>query len=238
MDTFERKQIRLILDNLVSENLRTNQNRQRAMHAANSAAGKLRFGNTVGQAIEIIEEQATEFINAALSDVGAVATGPAAFSLISKSLERVLEGYKLTCNEAVRLATGGPPSRSPGVAQRADGLLAEIRERAFRRLAIARFDFVKATDGPGAVRVQAVTEKANDLLKKRNPGGKPLAAHWDAMWAAIAVKLWSGELNPKSQADVKKAMINWFNEAEIDIGDTALTQRARQLWQAMQDADS
>lgn len=74
--------------------------------------------------------------------------------------------------------------------------------------------------------------------KKRNPGGKPLAAHWDRMWAAIAIKLWSGELNPKSQGDVKKAMIDWFNQAEIEIGDTALTQRARQRWQAMQDADS
>ncbi len=56
------------------------------------------------------------------------------------------------------------------------------------------------------------------------------------MWADIAVKLWLGELQPKTQADVKRAMFAWFNENEIVVGDTAVTQRARQLWQKIQNA--
>lgn len=54
------------------------------------------------------------------------------------------------------------------------------------------------------------------------------------MWADIAVKLWTGDLAPKSQADIKRAMFAWFNAKEIEIGDTAVTQRARQLWQKIQ----
>lgn len=66
-----------------------------------------------------------------------------------------------------------------------------------------------------------------------NRGGKPLAAHWNEMWACIAVQLWSGDIKPQSQADVKRAMLDWFNTNEIEIGDTAVTERARQLWLKM-----
>jgi hypothetical protein len=70
----------------------------------------------------------------------------------------------------------------------------------------------------------------------RNKGGKPLAAHWDDMWAHIAVQLWNGDLKPTSQAEVKQAMLAWFNYKEIDIGDTAVTERARALWLKMEAA--
>ena len=68
----------------------------------------------------------------------------------------------------------------------------------------------------------------------KNSGGKPLAEHWDAMWAAIAVQLWLGDLKPSKQADIKAAMLDWFNANEIEIGDTAVTERARKLWREME----
>ncbi len=63
-----------------------------------------------------------------------------------------------------------------------------------------------------------------------NRGGKPLAAHWDELWSSIAVQLWNGDLQPKTQADIKRAMLEWFTAKEIDVGETAVTDRARQLW--------
>ncbi len=39
-----------------------------------------------------------------------------------------------------------------------------------------------------------------DLLRK------PLAAHWDEMWAAVAVMLYTGDLQPRTQADIERAM--------------------------------
>lgn len=50
------------------------------------------------------------------------------------------------------------------------------------------------------------------------------------MWADIAIKLWTGDLVPKRQADISEAMFAWFNGKEINVGQTAVTERARALW--------
>ena len=68
----------------------------------------------------------------------------------------------------------------------------------------------------------------------RNNGGKPLAKHWDKMWAFVAVQLYSLELQPETQADIERAMADWFSGANIDVGETAIRQRAQKLWNEYQ----
>ncbi len=70
-----------------------------------------------------------------------------------------------------------------------------------------------------------------------NTGGKPLAKHWDAMWSAIAVQLYSGDLIPKTQADIERAMLDWLSAEGIDAGERTVRNRARALWQAMLEAE-
>jgi hypothetical protein len=72
---------------------------------------------------------------------------------------------------------------------------------------------------------------------RRNKGGKPLAEHWDQMWAAIAVQLWQGDLKPKRQADVKRAMETWLDAQGIDASDTAIIERARCLWREIETSE-
>lgn len=241
MDTLERNQVRLILEHLSSETLRKTSDAQKAMHAEHSAQKMLQSGNTVRRAVDIVEEHAAKFVEQAVDQTSAVAQDIDAFNVIAASLTAIFRGFEPHLRSAVRLATIRDSQRSQSVTNAGDKLFAEMRKRIFKQLEIHRFSFVRPTKGDLAasrLRIETVTATPPQPSDKKNPGGKPLAAHWDSMWAAIAVKLWTGVLQPKSQADVKKAMIDWFNEAEIDIGDTALTQRARQLWQAMQDADS
>ena len=116
----------------------------------------------------------------------------------------------------------------PSVIEAADARFAEIRDLVFQRLQIEKFEFL------GSAQAAPVTQ-GSQIAK--NSGGKPLAEHWDAMWAAIAVQLWLGDLKPKKQADIKAAMLDWFNVNEIEIGDTAVTERARKLWRAMEAAE-
>lgn len=218
-----------------------NDNAQKAMHAEHSATKQLQSGNTVRRAVDIIEDYAAKYVEQAVDQTSAVAQDIDAFNVIVACLTALFRGFEPHLHNAVRLATirDGPKFESVKVA--GDKLFAEMRSRIFKQLEIHRFSFTKPSRGDLAAKgigVAASVAISSPVAEKRNPGGKPLAAHWDSMWAAIAVMLWSGELKPKSQADVKKAMVDWFNEAEIDVGDTALTQRARQLWQAMQDADS
>lgn len=240
MDTLERNQVKLILEFLTSETLRATGNAQKAMQAEHSAKGTLRSGDTVKRAVEIVEDHATSYVVSAVDQVSAVVQDSEAFNVIATWLTSMFRGFDPHIANAIRLATAGAEGKNDSVTVAGNKLFAEARNRVFKQLEIHRFSFMKPSKGDLAasgIGVEAPTAIGSPVAEKRNTGGKPLAAHWDAMWAAIAVKLWSGELQPKSQADVKKAMLEWFNAAEIDIGDTAVTQRARQLWQAMQDAD-
>jgi hypothetical protein len=54
------------------------------------------------------------------------------------------------------------------------------------------------------------------------------------MWAEIATQLWTGDLNPNKQADIKRAMFDWLNDRGINAGDTSVTERARALWLRME----
>lgn len=241
MDTLERNQVRLILEHLSSETLRATENAQKVMCAEHSAKGTLRSGATVKRAVSIIEDHAFTYVDQAIEQVAEVAKDVEAFTLIVSSFNALFRGFEPHLENATRLATAGTNQRTDSVRTAGLRQFLDTRARAFKQLEIHRFSFVKPSRGDlAASGVRVVIPAANGppVAEKRNAGGKPLAAHWDAMWAAVAVQLWSGELQPKSQADVKKAMLEWFNAAEIDIGDTAVTQRARQLWQAMQDVDS
>lgn len=55
------------------------------------------------------------------------------------------------------------------------------------------------------------------------------------MWVDITAQLYDGRLQPKSQADLVRAMQLWHDEKGIDIGDTSLTERARKLWKKIGD---
>lgn len=239
MDQLERSQIRLLLEHLGSEYDRLCGDAQKAMHAEHSAKGLLRSGATVKAAIRIAEEQSDAFVDQLIDDVTAVAQDIDAFNLIVSELTARFRGRESELAEAVRLATAGQGDRFAGVQREGERLFAEMRTRVFKRLEIHRFSFTRPTKGDLAamgIRSRSIAPLPDAPAKPKNAGGVPLAEHWDAMWADIAIKLWTGDLAPKTQADVKRAMFAWFNENEIVIGDTAITQRARRLWQKIQDS--
>lgn len=241
MDTLERNQVSLILEHLSSETLRGAQAARETIKAEHSASGTLQSGATVKRMAEAIEQLADSFIEGAVDQVSGVAQDTDAYNAIASNLTALLRGLQAEIHNAIMLTIIGHADRLETVAAEGEKLFNEARARIFKKLEIYRFSFTKPSKGDLAaqgISSEAAVTTSVQPVEKRNPGGKPLAAHWDAMWAAIAVKLWVGDLRPNSQADVKRAMFDWFNEAEVEVGDTVLTQRARQLWQAMQDADS
>ena len=62
------------------------------------------------------------------------------------------------------------------------------------------------------------------------PGGRPPAAFWDDLWAAIAVALYVGELVPKTQADIEGAMADWLEGNGHSAAESTIRARARRLW--------
>lgn len=237
MDAEERKQVELILDHEGEAATRATTTRLKAMHAEFSAKGTFRSGATIKRTVQIIEEEANSFIRCAINRVAPVAQDMDAFALISARLSANFRAWSMDLEVAVELVTAGKTDLMRSVVTAADASFTDMKARVGRELEIHRFTFTKPTKGTLAQSWEQLGSHPVPVTaqaKPTNPGGKPLAKHWDAMWAAISVKLWTGELNPKTQADLKKAIFDWFNAAEIDVGDTAVTQRARQLWQAMQ----
>lgn len=84
---------------------------------------------------------------------------------------------------------------------------------------------------------QLEPEKASTGLKS-NKGGRPRAMFWDDMWAGIAAALYNGELKPKSQADVEKAMIEAIEARGYTAAVSTVRARARRLWALISMDDS
>lgn len=204
------------------------------MHAEHSAKKIIRSGHTIKRAVEICEAEGRAFIAAAIKQVGDVAKSPEAFDKIVSSLTAQTRNWDAHVAESVRLATMGGPQRFDSATNAADELLADLKMRIFRELEIERFGFIRALSPQTPLPLPSQVAPTPTPLKNR--GGKPLAAHWDAMWADIAVQLYVGDLTPKSQKQIKDAMFAWFNANNIDAGDTAVTERARQLWHKIEAA--
>ncbi len=64
--------------------------------------------------------------------------------------------------------------------------------------------------------------------------GRPPAKWWDDMWVAIAIQLYTGDLQPKKQADIEKAMLDWVASRGESAAPDTIRVRARKLWNAFQ----
>ena len=235
MDKVERAQIRLVLEHLASECRSKATEHHAAMHAEHSAHGTLQSGATVKAALRIAENLASAFVKDVVAAVADVAQDIDAFSMVLTEVTIILGDLKLGIDQAIKLATvsNGGTDRASSVATEANRLYLEFQQRTLRLVNLHRFSFTKPS--PRQSILPSVT-LATPLIGKssgqgaHNRGGKPLAAHWDELWSSIAVQLWNGDLKPKTQADIKNAMLEWFTDKEIDVGETAVTGRARQLW--------
>jgi hypothetical protein len=68
-----------------------------------------------------------------------------------------------------------------------------------------------------------------------SPGGRPPASFWDDLWWSVWGQIYRGDLKPKLQADVEKAMLEWVSAYGHEPSDSTIRPRARKLFQALQD---
>ena len=206
------------------------------MFANHAAKGLLKSGATVKVTLRIIEETAKEFLDTVLPKIADVSREGEAFGMVVTQLTLLMTGWDSSLKKSVRLAEGGAfngPQPS-AVAREADRLFLELQQRILKLAEVRKFDFTKsATPAPAAVAPASAPGRPTPV---KNKGGAPLAAHWDEMWADIAVQLWSGDLQPKRQKDISDAMFDWLSNRNLDVGSTAVTARARALWSKIEPA--
>jgi len=198
-----------------------------AIYAKHAAKGSLHSGGTIHSVVTALEEAAAEFITRCVDQVAPVAKDTEAFAKIRETVERFLSFLASKIDDAAQKAGG---ANNPGMTKAARDLCKESQASLRRQLEIHRFTFTvpqRSSVPLGSPAIEA----------QKNRGGKPLAAHWDDMWAAIAVTLYSGDLKPRTQADIERAMKDSLAAKGIDASDSMVRSRARRLWQKLKDSD-
>lgn len=228
MDAEDRKQLELLSERALKRGQDDFEQKVRQMYAEHSAKGVLGSGSTIKAGVRLMGEVGSRTLEVLVEQCSPVSRSEEALVLIGETIGKLLDAFKIRMLDLIDKATRMNPSAS--ITSAAFDLFREMRSDLETDLLLARHGYLRRADEEPA--------QSRSARLKPNAGGKPLAEHWDAMWAGIAVQLWTGVLQPKRQADVKKAMFDWLNANEIEVGDTVVTQRARQLWQAMQDAES
>lgn len=234
MHETEANQIRLIIDHGLNLAVREIDQRIQGILAANSAKGLLRSGVTIQQTVDAV---ATTTIKSALvlcESVKSVNSSPEAFAMLQAGVMNRLDELEGKCTKIVKTVSGRPGAPvSPSMLKVCGNLFDQFKSDLTTKLEIASYNFTESTTDKNTV-AQPIETPAQTPVK--NKGGKPLAAHWDEMWAYIAVQLYVGDLKPSSHKQIKDAMFGWFNAKSIDVGDTAVNDRARQLWQKIEAA--
>lgn len=232
MDPRLREQIRLILDDATDRARKAASERLQAVYADRNRRGLLRSSITVDGAIESLEEDASRYVAECVDRVAAMDKSTEAFAMLAEATQGFLTFLTAKFDDAARKGLGGrgEQSRAPNFDDQFTKMWREVCARSTRQLEIHRFTFTMPSPAAEALASVGV------VPHKKNKGGKPLARHWDEMWAEIAVRLWNGDLQPQSQADVTRAMLEWLSANNIDAGESTVVPRARQLWQKIEAA--
>lgn len=230
MNADEQTQIELVVARALDRGQRDLKDKLKRVYADHSARGLLASGATIKVGIRVMEEVARGEMQFLLFEAGQVSRSQEAYEIVIKSVGELLDMIGQALLEVIRMATRGRDTGSINSA--ALGLFRQMRSDIEADLIIARHNFL-AGEGES----EEAGGKVIERKVSRNPGGKPLAAHWDTMWAAIAVDLYLGDLKPKTQADIEAAMHNWLSAREIGASESTVRSRARQLWQAIQERE-
>lgn len=226
MDNRERERIRLIAAHEGSIVSRTLKERLEAVVADHSAHGRLHSGATIKVSVRAMQTVADAYLDNIGAKIRAVAQSPLSFALLSEAMMDFLNECGSEMPRILKLARGGRTvAENDSIGLAGMGLFNQMRADVDSSLAILAYEF----ENPPPVETNA-PKQALEAVLSPNKGGKPLAAHWDAMWADIAIRLWEGDLKPTKQKDISDAMFAWLSGKEIDAGQTAVTDRARTLW--------
>lgn len=235
MDTEERQQVRLILNDAHDNAHRLIELATKELYAQASAAHTLRSGDTLTKKIALSEREGAKFISDTLDRISQVAMDIEAFQMFGEQLERFFNEMRndLENDKVIPIVLNHSETGAAGKAfwQMFDETIARLK----RQKDIRMFSFTKPA--PSSRTEFASRESNAAKAPVKNNGGKPLARHWDSMWAAIAVQLYFGDLKPETQADIERAMLEWLAAENIDAGETSVRNRARILWQKIEKTD-
>ncbi|MBV8450889.1 MAG: hypothetical protein JOZ29_01270 [Deltaproteobacteria bacterium] len=90
-----------------------------------------------------------------------------------------------------------------------------------------------ATQTAIAAVATAATDSPLPTANTANKGGRPRKEWWDDFWIEICRQIWMGDLQPKTQAELERAMFEWVeNHRNAEVGETTVKAAAKKLFKA------
>lgn len=174
---------------------KASESRLSAIYAKYAAKGSLKSGGTIKAVVTALEEIAAEFITRCVDRVTPIAKDGEAFAMIQEAVGGFLRFVAGKVDDATQKASGSrrdeiEPNQFTKAAR---DLYERTKEDLRRQLEIHRFTFTVPQTTALTRELRRATPSFVPELRRaapeKNRGGKPLAAHWDEMWAAVAVML-------------------------------------------------
>jgi hypothetical protein len=233
-----RSHIRLTLATLHEQVFTGLKDHLESLYSQFGAGNRLHSDAMLKSAFRAIEDHGRQFVASAVDRISGVDQSFQSFAMIEDGFAGFISVLEAEAENATNTAVGnqGSAGHKSNIEKLAAEGLADIRRRLKEQLELHRLPFCMRLGDPPAVQHPSPSHQQPSVMPK-NKGGRPRADHWDDLWATIAVRLWTGDFKPKSQADIAKAMHDWLAENELDAGETAVKDRARKLWQKMEASD-
>lgn len=221
MNDRERAQIQRILNHWAGRFAGMVKQRLRDVYSTHSAVGRLQSGATIKVAVREMASSVDMMLDSLEPKVRAISAESDAFALLSNTINQLLDVCAAELPNVVSMACGRCDSSSYASVQKsADALYDTMRADFITRLEILSFDYESVPKGGLAAAPAAGPKK----------GGRPPADFWDDMWASIAASLYEGDLVPKSQAEIERAMTAWIEGRGQSAAVSTVRARARRLW--------
>ena len=228
----QRTQIRKILDYKSATAKRELEKRRADIYGDHSAKGCLQSGGTIRAVIRIMEEVGAALVTDSIEQVSAVAQDIEAFAALTAGFDDFWNYLANELQSTINLAGGRHPmeSVSDSASRSATLLFDKSRGLVRQKLELYRFAFTNPVPNTPSSPNPAESTQPSSQYPPKAKGGRPLAEHWDDMWAAIAVALYTGQLIPKNQAGIEGAMLAWLEANGHSAANSTVRGRARRLW--------
>ena len=179
-----------------------------------------------------MEEVGSALVSTSIEKISPIAQDTHSFAEIASTLQDFWSLMELELESTLITVSArqSPELYVNSATNSAKKMFSRSRSLVNSKLELYRFTFTKPSPNVHLSSKIATSESQRSPTRPEKKGGRPPAEFWDDMWAAIAVSLYSGDFQPKSQADVQRAMLEWIEANGHSVGDSTVKARARRLW--------
>lgn len=238
MDDREYARLEANLSQEVEAAMSSFESRLRAVHDTLSAQGRLRSGQSVRLAIEAMGFVADRCLTRCTQRLAVLGGNAQSYGILRITLSGLLDLLEEQLPDIERVVgmlpnDDGSPSDITLLAAR---LFGEMRVRIESKVEAnaAQFDTHKASSEAHSPSPPS-PNYANKVESAVTAGRLP-AEWWDDLWVEMCRQIYLGELLPRSQADIVRAMLVWLETKGIDVSEATLKPRARKLFAMLEKA--